>query len=135
MVQSGIYFGCNASGSKFGCRLKWRRGCFTIFHVITMKKVTCILDWEREIPSLDWNTWRPRKLCKYHKSIISNFFVRLDFTWVKILVSKVINTKNKDYEIASYFLGVDIGVKMTPREVDVKKKAIHFLHSKLEEFV
>ena len=39
---------------------------------------------------------------------------------------KVISIKNKYYEMASYFLGIDIGVKMTSRKANVKKKVIHF---------
>jgi hypothetical protein len=72
-----------------------------------------------------------RKQCKYPKFFISNFFLRLDFTWVekfRITMSddKVINIKNTYYEMASYFLGINIRVIMTSRKTSVKKKAIHF---------
>jgi hypothetical protein len=43
MVQSGIYFGFNIGGNNFDSKLEGRRGWFTIFHVKSMKKVTCIL--------------------------------------------------------------------------------------------
>ena len=39
---------------------------------------------------------------------------------------KIINIKNKYDEIVSYFLGIDIGVKMASRKTNVKEKAIHF---------
>ena len=45
---------------------------------------------------------------------------------VTISKNKVINIKNKDDEMVSYFLGIDIGVKITSRETIVKEKVIHF---------
>jgi hypothetical protein len=36
------------------------------------------------------------------------------------------NIKKKYYEMASYFLGIDIGVIMTSKKVNVKKKFVHF---------
>ena len=39
---------------------------------------------------------------------------------------KIINIKNKYDEMVSYFLSIDIGVRMTSRKTSVKKKAIHF---------
>ena len=39
---------------------------------------------------------------------------------------KIININNKYYEMVSYFLGIDIGVKMISRKTSVKEKAIHF---------
>jgi hypothetical protein len=41
-------------------------------------------------------------------------------------VYKVINIKNKYHEMVTYFLGIDIGVRMTSRKVSVVKKAIYF---------
>jgi hypothetical protein len=38
---------------------------------------------------------------------------------------KVVNIKNKYYEMITYFLGMDIGVKMTSINSSVKKEAIH----------
>ena len=40
--------------------------------------------------------------------------------------NKFINIKNKDDEMVSYFLVIDIGVKMASRKSSVKEKAIHF---------
>jgi hypothetical protein len=39
---------------------------------------------------------------------------------------KVIKLNKKYYEMASYFLGIDIGVRMMSRKIDVKKKTINF---------
>ena len=39
---------------------------------------------------------------------------------------KIINIKNKYDEMLSYFLGIDIGVKMASRKTSVKEKVIHF---------
>jgi hypothetical protein len=39
---------------------------------------------------------------------------------------KVINIKNEYYGMASYFLGIDIRVRMTSRKSSVNKKSIHF---------
>ena len=39
---------------------------------------------------------------------------------------KIINIKNKYDEMVSYFLGIDIGVRMASRKTSVKEKAIHF---------
>jgi hypothetical protein len=39
---------------------------------------------------------------------------------------KVININDKEYEMASYFLGIDIMIKMTSREFGVNKKVVHF---------
>ena len=39
---------------------------------------------------------------------------------------KVINIKVKDYEMDSYFLGIDIRIRMASREVGVNKKVVHF---------
>jgi hypothetical protein len=38
----------------------------------------------------------------------------------------IINIKNKDYEMASNFPGIDIRVRMTSRKFDIKKKVFHF---------
>ena len=38
---------------------------------------------------------------------------------------KIINIKNKYDEMVSYFLGIDIGVRMVSIKTDVKDKAIH----------
>ena len=48
---------------------------------------------------------------------------------------KVINIKKKDYGMASYFLGIDIRVRMTSRKVGVKKKAIRFCIPSLRIFL
>ena len=37
---------------------------------------------------------------------------------------KIINTKNKYDEMVSYFLGIDIWVRMASRKTSVKEKAI-----------
>jgi hypothetical protein len=34
--------------------------------------------------------------------------------------------KDKYYEMVAYFLGIDIGVRMTSRKYGVEKKDIHF---------
>ena len=39
---------------------------------------------------------------------------------------KIINIKNKYDEMVSYFLGIDIGVRMASKKTNVKEKAIHF---------
>ena len=39
---------------------------------------------------------------------------------------KIINIKNKYDEMVSYFIGIDIGVRMASRKTNVKEKAIHF---------
>ena len=39
---------------------------------------------------------------------------------------KIIKIKNKYDEMVSYFLGIDIGVRMASRKTGVKEKAIHF---------
>jgi hypothetical protein len=39
---------------------------------------------------------------------------------------KAINIKNKNYEMGTYFLGIDIMARMTSRKASVKKKAIPF---------
>ena len=39
---------------------------------------------------------------------------------------EIINIKNKYDEMVSYFLGIDIGVKMASIKTSVKEKAIHF---------
>ena len=39
---------------------------------------------------------------------------------------KIINIKNKYDEMVSYFLGIEIGVRMASRKTSVKEKAIHF---------
>ena len=39
---------------------------------------------------------------------------------------KIINIKNKYDEMVSYFLGIDIGVRMASRKTSVKEKVIHF---------
>ena len=39
---------------------------------------------------------------------------------------KTINIKNKYDEMVSYFVGIDIGVRMASRKTSVKEKAIHF---------
>jgi hypothetical protein len=38
----------------------------------------------------------------------------------------VINIKDKDYEMASYFLGIDIWIIIASRKFGVKKKVVHF---------
>ena len=38
----------------------------------------------------------------------------------------MINIKNKYDEMISYFLGIDIGARMTSRKTSVKEKDIHF---------
>jgi hypothetical protein len=38
----------------------------------------------------------------------------------------VINITNKNYYMASYFLGIDIRVRITSRKTNVKKKVVHF---------
>ena len=40
--------------------------------------------------------------------------------------NKVINIKNKDDEMFSYFLGIGIRVRMASRKTSVKEKAIPF---------
>jgi len=40
--------------------------------------------------------------------------------------NKFINLKNKNYEMVSYFLGIDIRVRITYRKTSVKGKAINF---------
>jgi hypothetical protein len=52
--------------------------------------------------------------------------------WVTTGEDKVINIKNKDYEMASYFLAIDIRVIMTSRKSIIKKKG-PFWHKKLKE--
>ena len=44
---------------------------------------------------------------------------------------KIINIKNTYDEMVSYFLGIDIGVRMASRKTSVKEKAMAFLHTKL----
>ena len=39
---------------------------------------------------------------------------------------KIINIKNKYDEMVSYFLGIEIGVRMASRKTNVKEKAIYF---------
>ena len=39
--------------------------------------------------------------------------------------NNIIKIKNNDDDIVSYFLGIDIGVKMASRKTSVKEKAIH----------
>ena len=39
---------------------------------------------------------------------------------------KIININKKYDEMVSYFLGIDIGVRMASRKTSVKEKAIHF---------
>ena len=39
---------------------------------------------------------------------------------------KVINLNKKYYEMASYFLGIDIRIKMASRKSRVSKKVVHF---------
>jgi hypothetical protein len=34
--------------------------------------------------------------------------------------------KDKDYDMASYFLSIDIRIRMTSRESNVNKKVVHF---------
>ena len=38
----------------------------------------------------------------------------------------MINIKDKDYDMDSYFLGIDIRIKMASRESSGNKKAVHF---------
>jgi hypothetical protein len=42
MLQSGINFGRSIGGNKLDSRLEGRRGCFRVFHVKLVKKVTSI---------------------------------------------------------------------------------------------
>ena len=39
---------------------------------------------------------------------------------------KIISIKNKYYEMVSYFLGIDIEVRLISRKIIVKDKSIHF---------
>ena len=43
--------------------------------------------------------------------------------------NKFMNLKNKDYEMVSYFLGIDIRVRMTSRKTTIKEKS----NTRLEE--
>jgi len=44
------------------------------------------------------------------------------------------NIKEKDYEMASYFFGIDIRIIMASRKSGVNKKVVHFvIPSKLGE--
>ena len=45
---------------------------------------------------------------------------------VTIGKDKIINIKNKYDEMVSYFLGIDIGVRMASRKTCVMEKDIHF---------
>ena len=45
---------------------------------------------------------------------------------------KIINIKNKYDEMVSYFLGIDIGVRMESRKTNVKEKAIILAYQALE---
>jgi hypothetical protein len=61
----------------------------------------------------------------------------MDFTWFKSLGSlpsenKVINIKNKYYEMVTYFLGIDIGVRMTSRK-SVSRRKLSILAYQAEE--
>jgi hypothetical protein len=38
----------------------------------------------------------------------------------------VINIKKTYYDMNSYFLGIDIRVRMTSRKISIKKKVVHF---------
>jgi hypothetical protein len=49
-----------------------------------------------------------------------------------VSVNKVINIKNKCYEMVAYFLAINIGVEMTSRKACVKKKDFHFNMPSLE---
>ena len=44
---------------------------------------------------------------------------------------KIINIKNKYDEMVSYFLGIDIGIRMASRKTSVKEKAIHLAYQAL----
>jgi hypothetical protein len=53
------------------------------------------------------------------------------FTWFKSFESLLVrirsfNIKDKDYEMDSYFLGIDIRIRMASRESSVNKKVVHF---------
>jgi hypothetical protein len=88
MVQSGIYFGCSTGGNKFDSKLEGRRGWFTIFHVKVVKKVTCILRLGKGNSFLGLQYLEAKEIMQISpKFVISNFFLRLDFTWVKSLGS------------------------------------------------
>jgi hypothetical protein len=54
----------------------------------------------------------------------------LVFTWFKSFEStsedKVINIKDKDYEMDSYFLGIYIRIIIASRESSGNKKVVHF---------
>jgi hypothetical protein len=46
--------------------------------------------------------------------------------WVTTSEDKVINIKNEDYEMVSYFLGIDIRIIMESRKCRFKKKVFYF---------
>jgi hypothetical protein len=48
MTQGGINFMRSTGGRKIDSRLEGRRGCFTIVHVKSTKKVTSILTLEKK---------------------------------------------------------------------------------------
>ena len=45
---------------------------------------------------------------------------------VTTIKDNIINIKNKYDEMVSYFLGIDIGVRMASKKTSVKENAIHF---------
>jgi hypothetical protein len=51
--------------------------------------------------------------------------------WVTISEDKVINIKNNYYEMDSYFLSRDIGVKMASRKIQCQEEIYPFCHTKL----
>jgi hypothetical protein len=72
----------------------------------------------------------------YHFKFIfkAGFHIGQNF-WVTASEDKVINIKNKDYDMASYFLGIDIRVRMTSRKDSIKKKVVHFGISSLRSLL
>jgi hypothetical protein len=48
---------------------------------------------------------------------------------------KIINIKKKNYEMDSYFIGIDIRARLTSRKSCVKKKVVHFGIPRLRIFL
>jgi hypothetical protein len=48
---------------------------------------------------------------------------------------EVINIDNKYYEMDSYFLGINIRVRMTSRKISIKKKVVHFFIPSSRSFI
>jgi hypothetical protein len=83
MVQSGINFGRNTCGNKIESILEGRREYFTIFHVEEMKKVKIILRLGKKNYFIGLQNLEAKEIVQKPKSIISNFFLRMVFTWFK----------------------------------------------------